>query len=130
MVIMGGNMPEMEDHGTMFGRLKAILQFFEPKFHLTADELYDYQLSTVEAGESGRQVPFGGVRGEGEGVDFCLQAIADSPELLVTASNRLKEHMQSQTCFHFTVLDDEILYDLAQLAESAYAFYVSEGLAS
>jgi hypothetical protein len=114
----------ISDFGTIFGRLKALLQVYEPDLHLAKSDTYDYQLNTDE--ESG--VYFGGVRGEDMKVDFCLQAIEDYPALAIGISNQLRQHMLGKQCFNFEEIDEDMLDELLSLTEASYSKYVEENL--
>ena len=58
---------------------------------------------------------FGAVQLRKNYVSYHLMPIYMYPDLLESVSDRLKKRMQGKSCFNFTILDEELVEELAQL---------------
>lgn len=110
------------DFPAIHARLKAILQKYAGKSHLTAaDSATDYALNGPPSAASRDQpVWFGSVQQRKNYVSYHLIAVYAFPDLLADISPELKKRMQGKSCFNFKTLDEPLFKELAQLTEAGY----------
>jgi hypothetical protein len=104
-----------EQFGTVFQRLRSILQKFERDLVVKSDEDGDYYLNTRALDKQKRPVFFGAVQARKNYVSYHLMPVYAYPELLEGISADLRKRMQGKSCFNFSKVDERLFEELAEL---------------
>jgi hypothetical protein len=108
-------MPDRNNFPVIFNHLKTILQELVPPLTVQANTPENFSLSTPESSKYQKGFFFGAVQIRKNYVSYHLMPIYMYPDLLVGISDRLKKRMQGKSCFNFTILDEGLFEELAQL---------------
>jgi|SRR6266480_1765680 len=111
-------MPEQNDFGEVFQKLKAILKPHARKLIVVHDTDTNYYLDTKYVMKKNYRIFFGAVRIGKAYVSFHLMPVYASPKLLASMSPELKKHMQGKSCFNFKKVDEKLFKELAQLTKA------------
>ena len=93
------------DFDAVFDRLKAILQPYAPKMHISADDANWYGVDLAPEAERNPTTWFGAVRRGKRYVSIYLMPVYVDPGLLDDASPALRKRMQGKSCFNFNKVD-------------------------
>jgi hypothetical protein len=117
-----------DDFAATFFALKQILTPLEKYLHVSADTRARYYLETRSASYKGRPLFFGAVVSGRSYVSFYLMPLYWDPSLLKKVSPRLKERMQGNSCFNFTVPDPVLFRELSKLTSAGLALLRTRNL--
>jgi hypothetical protein len=78
--------------------------------------------------KTGREVHFGGVQVQPDGVAYHLFPLYAHPDLLQNVSPELHQRMRGQTCFHFEDLHAGLVAELAELTHAGFERFLADGL--
>jgi hypothetical protein len=121
-------MADTTEFQNIFERLKKILQKFEKRMVLNANEPENYCLYTAHIGPNKKETFFGAVQVKKNYVSYHLMPVYVFPELLGGMSAALKKRMQGKSCFNFTTVDDKLFRDLAELTKGGFEQFKEAGL--
>lgn len=121
-------MTDVEQFPILFERLKTFLIPVAENARVSADLPGVFMLETQFSEKFGREISIGGVKIQKNYVSFYLMPVYIYPDLLGGISEGLKKRMQGKSCFNFTQLDENLLYELSQLTEKGLQRYRDEGL--
>jgi hypothetical protein len=108
------------DFPTVYQRLKAILEPYGRRMHVSADGPTSYGVDMAAETERNPTTWFGGVRLGKRYVSYYLMPVYVEPSLLDGISPELKRRMQGKSCFNFTAIDDELFGELEALTRTGY----------
>ena len=109
------------DFQAVFSTLKALMQPLEGALVLKTDQPERYYLDTQRRRADGYVFAFGGVEIKKNYVSYHLLPIYEHPALLEGISERLKKRMRGKSCFNFTTLEPDLLVELRELTNRAFA---------
>jgi hypothetical protein len=115
------------DQDTVFDALAALMRRCGHGLEFKADQPGKLHLDTRHVMKNGKPLFFGAVRKEKHYVSYQLMPVYVQPRLLADISPALRRRMQGKSCFNFTILDEELLEELARLTRAGYAFYCRQG---
>lgn len=119
-------MPKATDFETTFSKLKQILQKYESKLVVSADESKHYSLETTHVMKNKQRLYFGGVKVGKAYVSFYLMPAYACAEVREQISPELKKRMQGKSCFNFTNPDERLFKELAQLTKLGFKRFTSK----
>lgn len=119
-------MPKQTDFDTTFEKLKEILQKYESKLVVSADESKHYSLETTHVMKNKNRLYFGGVKIGKTYVSFHLMPAYACAELRDKISPELKKRMQGKSCFNFSTPDEKLFKELAQLTKIGFKRFTSK----
>lgn len=105
---------------SVFARLKAILEPYGRRLHVSADDATWYTVDMAPEAERNPTTYFGGVRLGKRYVSFYLMPVYVEPSLLEGISPDLRRRMQGKSCFNFTAVDEELFAELEDLTGAGY----------
>lgn len=108
------------DFETVYRRLKAILEPYGRRMHVSADGPTGYGIDMAPEAERNPTTWFGGVRLGKRYVSYYLMPVYVEPSLLDGISPELKRRMQGKSCFNFTGVDERLLGELEALTRTGY----------
>jgi hypothetical protein len=108
-------MPNRDNFPMIFNHLKTILEELVPPFTVQVNTPDNYSLNAPSTSRYSNGFFFGAVQLRKNYVSYHLMPIYMYPDLLESVSDRLKKRMQGKSCFNFTILDEELVEELAQL---------------
>lgn len=103
----------------VFSRLRSILEEHSSDLSVKHDTDADYYVESTKPFR-GRELFFGGVRRGRAYVSYHLFPVYMMPNLLTTASPKLRARMQGKSCFNFTKVDDTLMDELARLTRRGF----------
>lgn len=109
-----------KDFGELFSRLRATMEPFGSQLVVTTDEPGDYYVESGWVRDDGYRGFFGAVRTKKNYVSYHLVPVYGWPELLDAVSPALRKRMQGKSCFNFSVVDDALLAELADLTRRGF----------
>lgn len=115
-------MPNRGEFPYVFEELKKILQSHTPPLVATIDTPDNYYLGTI-APIAGKQAPSSfaaAVQIKKNYVSYHLMTVYMYPDLLGNISDHLKKRMQGKACFNFTMVDEPLFAELAQLTAAGF----------
>ena len=121
-------MADAVDFQPVFERLKNILEAYQARLVLKADQADNYYLETPYVEKYKREIMFGAVQVKKNYVSYHLFPVYVFPELLEGMSPALKKRMQGKSCFNFTSLDETLLDELEHLTEAGFERFKRERL--
>ena|SRR5687767_14538093 len=104
----------------VFKRLKAILEPYGQRMHVTSETSDSYGIDMAPEAQRNPTTWFGGVRRGKAYVSYYLMPVYVEPSLLEGISPALKRRMQGKSCFNFTKVDDELFQELAELTRRGF----------
>jgi hypothetical protein len=116
----------MRDFSGTFRVLRALLEPYVPRLHVSHDSPTLYMLEGEFVEEFKRVMPFAGVQARRSCVTFVLLPVYSHPELLSRTSDGLRKRLRDKSGFDFTSPERELLVELSALVEAGFALY--EGL--
>ena len=114
-------MPEKNDFGEVFARLKKIFKPYAKKMDAAYDTKAYYLLNTRHIMKNKQPLCFGGVRLGKNYVSFYLMSVYACPDLLKSMSPELKKRLQGKSCFNFNEVDEKLFKELAKLTKAGAA---------
>jgi hypothetical protein len=108
------------DFDVVYSRLKAILEPYAPRMHVSADDEKAYSLDLAPPEERNPTTWFGGVMRWKRYVSFYLMPVYVDPGLLDRVSPGLRKRRQGKSCFNFTVVDEPLIAELEALTRTGY----------
>ena len=114
-------MPEKNDFGEVFARLKKIFKPYAKKMDAAYDTKAYYLLNTRHIMKNKQPLCFGGVRLGKNYVSFYLMSVYACPDLLKSMSPELKKRLQGKSCFNFKEVDEKLFKELAKLTKAGAA---------
>jgi hypothetical protein len=108
------------DFEAVYRRLKAILEPYGRRMHVSCDGPAGYGVDMAPETERDPTTWFGGVRLGKRYVSYYLMPIYVEPSLLDGVSPELKRRMHGKSCFNFTSVDEGLLSELAELTRVGY----------
>ena len=97
------------------------MQPLEGALVLKTDQPERYYLDTQRSRADGYVFAFGSVEIKKNYVSYHLLPIYEHPALLEGISERLKKRMGGKSCFNFTTLEPDLLVELRELTNRAFA---------
>ena len=113
-------MPNRDNFPLIFESLKKSFQPFVPPLVPVADTPDNYYLHSSKSAQYWPDAFFGAVQIKKNYVSYHLMPIYMFPDLLDGLSERLKKRMQGKSCFNFTVVDEALFAELAQLTAASF----------
>jgi hypothetical protein len=110
----------MAEFEPVFARLKALLEPYGRRMHVSADGPTGYGVDMAPEAERNPTTWFGGVRLGKRYVSYYLMPVYVEPSLLEGISPDLKRRMQGKSCFNFTAVDEQLFGELEDLTRTAY----------
>jgi hypothetical protein len=110
----------MAEFASVFDRLKALLEPYGRRMHVSTDGPTGYGVDMAPDSERNPTTWFGGVRLGKRYVSYYLMPIYVEPSLLDGVSPGLRRRMQGKSCFNFTTVDEELFGELEALTRSGY----------
>jgi hypothetical protein len=117
----------MKDFSGLFAALRAILQPYVAQLDCVADREGEFSLNTRHLLANKRPLWFGGVQVKKNYVSYHLMPVYVNPQLLADLSPGLRKRMQGKSCFNFTVVDEALLAELAELTAAGLKDYERQG---
>lgn len=117
----------MSDFGSVFARLRAILQKHTGTYRVKEDKPDSYWLETGVHPQRKMRLAVAGVRVGKAYVSFHLMPVYGCPKLLDGVSSDLMARMQGKSCFNFKAVDDSLFDELEQLTVRAFAAFRKAG---
>jgi hypothetical protein len=114
-------MAKEENFPAVFDALKAILQPYMPPLVAKADTPDNYYLEAVPSAKYPKGFGVGAVQIKKNYVSYHLTPVYMYPDLLDGLSAPLRKRMQGKGCFNFTVPDEVLFAELAQLTARGFA---------
>jgi hypothetical protein len=108
------------DFGVVFARLKAILDPYAHRMHVSSDQPGLFGVDMAPEAERNPTTWFAGVRQGKRYVSYYLMPVYVEPSLLDDVSPELKRRMQGKSCFNFTAVDERLLRELEALTREGY----------
>jgi len=119
-------MPDKNNFGEVFARLKAIFQPYVKKMDVTGDGETCFMLNTRYIMKNKQPLCFGGVKTGKAYVSFYLMSVYAAPDLLKGMSPELKKRMQGKSCFNFKEVDEKLFRELGKLTRAGAAKFSDE----
>lgn len=119
-------MKETSVFARIFQHLRAILEPYASHLRVTSDGDDLYSLDGPYSQKFKRMLFFGSVQVQKNYVSFYLMPVYMYPDLLETISPALKKRMQGKSCFNFKRVDEELLAELAGLAQRGFERFRQE----
>lgn len=120
-------MPNAQNFQTVFDALRRILQAYEAKLIVTANNASNYSLNTPPTEKmKNKQGFFGAVQTKKNYVSYYLMPVYAFPDLLKGISPELRKRMQGKSCFNFTTANQALFKELAALTRKGYDRYRKE----
>jgi hypothetical protein len=116
-------MRDKADFGTVFSKLKKILEQYASKLVVVTDTGDNYYLNTAHIMKNKKPLFFGAVNIGKSYVSFHLMPLYVYPELLEDISLELKKRMQGKSCFNSTTVDEKLFKELAKITKEGFARY-------
>jgi hypothetical protein len=113
-------MPNRDSFPLIFESLKKNFQPFAPPLVAVVDTPDNYTLHTSKSAQYRPDFFVGAVQIKKNYVSYHLMPIYVFPDLLDGLSERLKQRMQGKSCFNFTVADEALFTELAQLTAAGF----------
>jgi hypothetical protein len=113
-------MPNNENFQLIFDQLKPILQVYESKLVVVANEPGNYYLNSHYVEKYKKEIMIGAVQIKKNYVSFHLIPVYMYPDLLSSMSPQLKKRMQGKSCFNFTKPDAVLFGELAALTKTGF----------
>jgi hypothetical protein len=110
----------MADFDPVFTRLKAILEPYARRMHVSADGPTGYGVDMAPDSERNPTTWFAGIRLGKRYVSYYLMPVYVEPSLLKGISPDLKRRMQGKSCFNFTSVDEGLFAELERLTRTGY----------
>ncbi len=110
----------MADLDAVYARLRAILEPYGRRLHVSADGPGMYGVDLAPETERNPTTWFGGVRRGKRYVSIYLMPVYVDPTLLEGASPELRRRKQGKSCFNFTTVDERLLDELEILTRVGY----------
>ena len=108
------------DFGQIFARMRAMLEPYGKKMHISADSAQWYGVDMAPEGERDPSTWFGATRLGKRYVSYYLMPVYVKPDLLDDISPALKKRMQGKSCFNFSKVDEPLLAELEALTKRGY----------
>ena len=108
------------DFDAVYARLKAILEPYAPRMHVSADDDTWYGLDLAPPQARNPTTWFGAVRSGKRYVSIYLMPVYADPSLMDGASNELRKRMQGKSCFNFSKVDEPLIGVLEALVKAGY----------
>jgi hypothetical protein len=118
--------PEFE---FIFARLRRILEPHAARLKLTANTPDHYCLDVPFSPKLQKGFPVAWVKVGKSYVSYHFMPVYMFPKLRDSMSERLRTRMQGKSCFNFTVADETLFNELAQLTARGFAFGRDAGFA-
>jgi len=119
-------MPKQSDFKTTFDKLKAILQPYESKLIVVADNENHYALETPHVMKNKHRMYFGAVKTGKAYVSYHLMPVYACEEVRTEISAELKKRMQGKSCFNFTAPDEKLFKELARITKIGFKRFTSK----
>ena len=113
------------DFAQLFARLRAMLEPYGSKMHVSADSAQWYGVDMAPEAERDPSTWFGATRLGKRYVSYYLMPIYVKPHLLDDVSPALRKRMQGKSCFNFTSVDEPLFAELARLTVTSFEPYVA-----
>lgn len=120
-------MPSFAKLTSVFERLKAIMRPYAASLEIKRDTPTKFYVDTRYVQKNGKPIFFGAVLINVGYVSYHLMPVYLKPELLKFVSGALIKHMQGNSCFTFTEIDEIMFRELATLTKAAYASFKERG---
>jgi hypothetical protein len=104
----------------IFRRLRAILEPYARRMHVSADAEGYYGVDMAPESERNPTTWFAGVRRGKAYVSYYLMPVYVEPAMLEELSPELRKRMQGKSCFNFRSIDDTLFDELAELTRRGY----------
>ena len=104
----------------VYRRLKAILEPYGRRLHVTDESQTTYGIDVASEAERNPTTWFGGVRLGKRYVSYYLMPVYVDPSLAEMISPELKGHMQGKSCFNFSRVDEGLFGELDALTKQGY----------
>ena len=121
-------MPDPAQMAAVFAGLARIFAPYQPPLIATTDEPGHLNLQTPASQRYPDGFFFGMVKIGKRYVSFHLMPVYTNPELLQTIGPELRTRMHGKSCFNFTRLELEQIYELERLTAEAFTRYQRDGL--
>ncbi len=108
------------DLGSVYHRLKRILEPYGEELHVTDDGPTTYAIDCAPPGEQNPTTWFAGLRLGKRYVSYYLMPVYVDPSLAEQISPELSKRMQGKSCFNFTTIDDGLFGELDRLTRLGY----------
>ena len=119
---------EVDRSGAVFSALRDLLKPYENEFAVKIDKPGNCYLETKSASLNGRRLFFAAAKIKKNYVSFYLTPLYMFPDLSQRISPTLKKHMQGQSCFNLTFVDQACLDELEQLTQAGFQKLKSQAL--
>lgn len=119
-------MAKADDFGTVFRRLRSILEPYAPRLVVKTDSEATYYLDTPIMQKNKTPLFFGAVQLNKKYVNYHLFPVYVFPDLLSGLSLELRKRMQGKACFNFTQIDEPLFEELARLTEAGMERFAKE----
>jgi hypothetical protein len=116
------------NYGPIFAALRSILKTYEGKLAIKTDKPGNCYLETRSASMNGRRLLFAAAKTKKNYVSFYLTPLYMFPDLALSVSPTLKKHLQGQSCFNFTVMEQDCFDELGRLAQAGFERFGSQSL--
>ena len=115
-------MPNREEFPHVFEELKKILRSHIPPLVAIVDTPDNYYLDTATplAGKKSSSSFAAAVQLKKNYVSYHLMPVYMFPDLLENISDRLQKRRQGKACFNFTIIDEPLFTELAQLTTAGF----------
>ena len=104
----------------IFDRLKAILEPYARRMHVSYDGSTAYGVDMADVAERNPTTWFAGVRLGKSYVSYYLMPVYVDPALLDGVSPELRKRMQGKSCFNFKAVDERFFAELEELTRVGY----------
>jgi hypothetical protein len=112
----------------IFTALRAVLRIFQDDFVVKADKPGFCSLETRSPSLNGRRLFFASAKMKKNYVSYYLPALYMFPELANRMSPELRKKLQGQSCFNFTVMDQNCLGELEKLTLAGFLILKNHAL--
>jgi hypothetical protein len=113
------------DLASVFTALRAVLSPYEEMLARKTSTAGYYYLESRTPTYKNRPMFFAAVRTGKNYVSYHLMPLAGSAEMLKAMSPELKKRMQGKACFNFTVVNEPLFKELAELTRIGYEKFKS-----
>jgi hypothetical protein len=110
----------VSDFPAVFERLKAILEPYARRMHVSADGSTGFSVDRAPESERSPSTWFAAVRLGKRYISYYLMRVYGDPTLLDAVSPELRRRMQGKSCFNFTTVDERLLDELEALTRAGY----------
>jgi len=104
----------------VFERLKGIIEPYGRQLHVMAGDARNYGVDMAPEGQRDPTTWFAGARINKRYVSYYLMPVYVEPALVEGISPALRRRMQGKCCFNFTVVDDVLFAELAELTRRGF----------